>query len=84
MRMPVPVVDVRKMRGLVGQDLVAMGMYVRLIALPREIVTMPMMLVMQVSMSVLLDIMGMLVFMSFSHVEPYAHGHQSGSGPKQR
>ena len=63
-----PVVDVRKMRMLVRERCVAVPVLVRLVALPVEVVFVPMVLVMDMPVAVLHRFVHMLVLMVFGQV----------------
>jgi hypothetical protein len=79
----VSVVNVRKVRMAVGQDGVAVRMHMRLTAIPRKVVFMPMMLFMRMAMAMLQHIVRVLMLMALADVQPHAQAHQPGGNPEQ-
>ena len=77
-------VDIRKMRVLVHHANVAVPMLMRLIIVPIEIVRMPVVLIMDMTMGMLDWLMPVLMFMVFRQVQPDAPGHQRRRQPKCR
>src|SRR5438132_10541123 len=60
------------------------GMAVRFAAVPRDVMLMPVMLIMHVLMRVRRELVHMLVLMPLREVQPYAHAHQCGRRPERR
>jgi len=71
-----PVVNVRKMRVLVGHRLVLVVMHMRLAPIPIEIVRMLVMLVVHMGMAVLHGRVRVFVLMPLREVQPHAQGHE--------
>ena len=80
--MPMPVMNVRKMGMRMRQRRVFMGVYMRLRAVPFEVMFMLMVSIVTVRMGVPHPLMMMLMFMSLRHVQPDAGRHQRCSNPK--
>lgn len=81
--MPVPVMNVRKMRMAVRDRQMHVRMRVRFVAVVRKIVRMLMMFVMPMPVRVLEPLVRMRVFMPFANVQPDAERHQRGSDPER-
>lgn len=82
--MPVPMMDVGVVGMLVRQHLVPMRMHVRFGAVPREIVLMPVMIVVVMLMRVRERFVCVLVLVPLAHVQPDAQPHQRSGGPEER
>jgi len=82
--MLVPMVNVREMSMAVLYRRMGMGMAMRFLPVPREIVLMPVVLVVRVLMAVHHAFVGVLVPMSLAQVQPYPKAHQSSSHPEWR
>ena len=78
-----PVVDVRKVRMLVDQRAVRVGMGVGLHAVPSEIVCVLVMLVVSMTMRMLQRFVSVLVFVSLPDVQPHAQHHERCGKPEQ-
>jgi hypothetical protein len=76
--MPVLMMDVGKMQVRMPHRLMLMRMDVRLLALPNKIMKVPMMLVVNVQMSVFQAFVPMSVLMALRYVQPYPPRHQDG------
>ena len=81
--MRVPVVQVGVVDVLVGHGGVAMGMVVRLVAVPLEIVLVTVMRVVPVLVRVLQRLVGVRVDVPLAQMQPDAHCHQRRCGPEQ-
>lgn len=68
----------------VDQRRMDVRMRVGLASVPREIVGMPVVLVVAMGMRMLLALMGVLVQMPFGHVQPYPHPHQRSRQQQRR
>lgn len=73
--MPMPMMNVRKVRMLMHDSFVPMPVLVRLIGPPFERMFVSMMLVVNVSMAVLDRFMNMFMLMSLDHVQPDPTSH---------
>ena len=82
--MPVPVMNVRKMRVAVRDRQMHMRMRVRLVAVVRKIVRMLVMFVVPMPMRVLEWLVRVRVFMPFANVQPDPERHQHGRDPERR
>jgi hypothetical protein len=82
--MPVPVVDVRVVRMLVGQHYVLMWVHVRLVTIPGEDVLVLMMCVVEVRVCVFERLVRVLVFVPLLDVQPHPQGHQGTGHPERR
>jgi hypothetical protein len=78
----VPVMDIRVVRVLVRDHLVAMRMQVRLAAVPGKRVLVLVMLVMPMLVGVLEKFVGVFVQMSFPYVQPDSQRHQGRRHPE--
>lgn len=74
--MPVPVVDVRKVRVPVRQNAMPMRVHMRLAPVPRKVMLVLVMRVVSMRMRVLERLMRVLVLVPFSNMQPDADGHQ--------
>jgi hypothetical protein len=81
--MPVPVMDVGVVRVPVSQHLVSMRMRMWFVAGPREVVLVPVVLVVSMVMRVLEGFVSVHVLVPFAHVQPDAESHQHGGRPEQ-
>ena len=82
--MPVAVMDVRVMRVAVHQRPVLVKMGVRLMAVPRKIVFMPVMIVMDMRMTVRKRFVLMSMRMTLGEVQPHTRYHQCRGDPEQQ
>ena len=82
--MTVPMMDIGKVRMRVHDRVVFMRMAVRLLAGPREVVPMLVMLVMTVTMLVLERFMLVRVFVALAQVQPDADRHQAAGNPERQ
>lgn len=78
--MLVAMMDVRVVRMGVDHRRVNVPMRMRLTPIPREIVRMPVMLVVHVGMRVLLPLVGMRVLVPLRDMQPHAGRHQGACG----
>ena len=74
--MPVPVVDIRKMRVAMCERLMRMEMCMRLFPIPRKVVLVLMVRVVAMPMVMGKCFMGVVVRMAFADVQPYADCHE--------
>jgi len=81
--MTVPMMDVREVRMRVHDHAVFMRMAVRLLAGPREVVPMLVMLVMTVTMLMLERVVFVCVFVTLAQMQPDADRHQAAGNPER-
>ncbi|KQU80994.1 hypothetical protein ASE08_12055 [Rhizobacter sp. Root16D2] len=74
--MPVPVVDVRKVRVPVRQNAMPMWVHMRLAPVPRKVMLVLMVRVVSMRMRVLERLMRVFVFVPFANMQPDADTHQ--------
>ena len=82
--MLVTVMNIREMPVAVLYRRMGMGMAMRFLPVPREIVHMPVVLVVRVLMAVHHAFVGVLVPMSLAQVKPDAQSHQDRRHPERR
>jgi hypothetical protein len=78
----VAVVEVGVVRMAVHQPPVPVSMRVRLAAVPRDIVRVPVMGVVHVRVGVLHRLVDMIVRVPLREVQPYAERHEAGGDPE--
>lgn len=81
--MRVPMVDVGEMGMLMHYYFVLMPVLVRLVAFPIEVMVMPMMLFVNMRVTVLHRFMPMFVLMVFGQVQPHPPTHQRCCEPER-
>lgn len=74
--MPVPVVDVRKVRVPVRQDPMPMRVHVRLAPVPRKVMLVLVVRVVSMRMRVFERLMRVVVLVPFANMQPDANAHQ--------
>ena len=82
--MPVPMMDVREVSVAVVQRRMGMGMAMRFLPVPRQIVDMLVMLFVRVRMAVHHRIVSVGVPMALAQVQPDAQAHQQRRHPERR
>src|ERR1700754_2250105 len=80
--MPMPVMDIGKMRVRMRDRRMHVTMRMRFIALVRKIVFVPMMLVMPMRMRVLDPVVRMFVLVTLAHMQDDADRHQHRGDPE--
>ena len=82
--MPMPVVDVRKVRMAMYQRIVHMRVCVWFLPVPREVMRMLEMFVVAMAMIMSQQLMRMLVSMSLADMQPNTHRHQCTGQPERK
>ena len=80
--MLVPVVDIREMWMSVREPLMPVRMGMRLLAVPRKVVLMLVMRVVNMRVGMRYWLVRVLVAVFFSQVQPDTHHHQGGGWPE--
>jgi hypothetical protein len=82
--MDMPVMDVREMIMVVLLRRVMMGMGMRFPSVPRKIVVVLMVFVVDVLVGMIQCLMHVPVLMGLGQMKPYANAHQNGRDPERR